>query len=73
MTQYNTLNTKLSNSQLNKSKSGDCPEVNLNLLSNLMDSCNYKTNFPHKFLLTKSQVLKLWKAVANDLSANMKS
>ena len=38
MTQYNTLNTKLSNSQLNKLKSGieNGTEVSLNLSSNLI-------------------------------------
>ena len=38
MTQYNTLNVKLSNSQLNKLESGikNETEVMLNLLSNLI-------------------------------------
>ena len=42
MTQYNTLNVKLSNSQLNKLKSGmkNETEVILNLLSNLMVNSN---------------------------------
>ena len=45
MTQWNTSNMKLSNSQLNKLKSGDCTEVTLNLSSNETDSSNFKTNF----------------------------
>ena len=38
MTQYNTLNVKLSNSQLSKLKSGrkKSPEVTLNLSSNVI-------------------------------------
>ena len=45
MTQYNTLNVKLSNSQLSKLKSGikNETEVILNLLSNLM--LNSNSNF----------------------------
>ena len=50
MTQYNTLNVKLSNSQLNKLKSGikNDTEVTLNHSSNITGGYN----FPHKFLLT---------------------
>ena len=42
MTQCNTLNVKLSNSQLNNLKSGikDGTEVALNLSSNAIDSSN---------------------------------
>ena len=54
MTQYNTLNVKLSNSQLNKLKSTitNGTEVTLNLSSNLIGGSNDETNFPHKLLLT---------------------
>ena len=54
MTQQNTLNVKLSNSQLNKLKSAikNRTEVTLNLSSNLIGISNDKTNFPHKLLLT---------------------
>ena len=47
MTQYNTLNVKLSNSQLNKLKSGIKTgiEVTLNLSSNLIGNSNDETNF----------------------------
>ena len=50
MTQYNTLNVKFSNSQLNRLKSPiqKRTEVNLNLSSNLIKSAN---DFPHKSLL----------------------
>ena len=49
MTQYKTLNVKLSNSQLDKLKFGikDGAEVTLNLSSNLIGNSNCKNNFPH--------------------------
>ena len=74
MTQYNTLNAKLSNSQLNKLKSAiqNGTEVTLNLSSNLIGIFNYETNFPHKLLLTNTQVPKICKAFANGSSANIK-
>ena len=52
MTQYNSLNVKLSNSQLNKLKSAikNESEVVLRLLPNMVG--NNETNFPHEFLLT---------------------
>ena len=52
MTQYNSLNVKLSNSQLNKLKSAikNETEVVLRLSSNMIS--HDKTNFPHKLLLT---------------------
>ena len=58
MTQYNTLNVKLSNSQLNKLKSAikNGTGVILNLLPNLIGSSNDETNFPHKLILTKKFV-----------------
>ena len=59
MTQYSTLNVKLSNSQLNKLESAikNGTEVTLNLSPNLIESSNDQTNFPHKLLLTNIQVL----------------
>ena len=47
MTQYNTLNVKLSNSQLNKLKSGikTGTKVTLNLSSNVIDNSNDKLIF----------------------------
>ena len=73
MTQYNTLNVKLSNLQLNKFKYGikNGTEVFLNLSSNLIGNSNDETNFPLK-LLTDTQVSKIHKAFANGLSANIK-
>ena len=49
MTEYNNLNVKLFNSQLNKLKSGikNGTEVTSNLLSNLIRNSNDEINFLH--------------------------
>ena len=54
MNQYNSLNVKLSNSQLNKSKSAIKieSEVVLRLSSNMIGDSDDKINFPHELLLT---------------------
>ena len=67
MTQYNALNVKLSNSQLNKLKSGIKigAGVTLNLSSNLIGNSNDETIFSHKLLLTDTQVSKICNAFAN--------
>ena len=74
MTQYNTLNVNLSNSQRNKLKPGIIygTEVNLKLSSNVVSDSNDENNFPHILLLTNTQISKLCKAFANSLSANVK-
>ena len=74
MTQYTMLNINLSNLQLNKLKPAikNETEVKLNLSSNLIWSSNDETNFPHKLLLTDTQVSKICKAFANGSSANIK-
>ena len=51
MTQYNSLNVKLSNSQLNKLKSAIKNEYVLRLSSNINGNSENETNFPHKLLL----------------------
>ena len=58
MTQYNSLNVKLSNSQLNKLKSAikNETDVILRLSSNMIGNSYDETNFPHKLLLTNRQV-----------------
>ena len=73
MTQYNTLNVKLSNLQLNKLKSAikNGTEATLNLSSNIVGDSNDENNFPHKLLLTNTHVLKLRKGFANNSSANI--
>ena len=65
MTQYNTLNVKLSNSQFNKLKSGikNNIEVTLKLPSNVIGDSNNENNFPHKFLSLNTQVSRLCKAL----------
>ena len=62
MTQYNSLNVKLSNSQLNKFKSAikNENEVVLRLSSSMID--DNEINFPHKLLVTNRQVSNLRKA-----------
>ena len=57
MTQRNSLNVKLSNSQLNKLKSGikNETEVVLRLSSNMIGNSNDESNFSHKLLLTNSK------------------
>ena len=72
MTQYNSLNVKLSNSQLNRLKSAikNETEVVLRLSSNTIG--DNETNFHHKLLLTNRQVANLCKAFANHLSTDIK-
>ena len=74
MTQCNTLHVKLSNSQLNKLKSGikNGTGVTFKISSNVVGDSNDKNNFPHKLLLTNTQVSRLCKAFANGSSANTK-
>ena len=74
MTQCNSLNVKLSNSQLNKLKSAikNESEVVLRLSSNMIGNSDDETNFPHKLLLTNRQVANLRKAFANYLSTDIK-
>ena len=52
MTQYNSLNAKVSNLELNILKSciKNDSEVTLNLLSNMIGDSNDEANFPHKLL-----------------------
>ena len=74
MTQYNSLNVKLSNSQLNKLKSSIKNEndVVLRISPNMVGSSNDNTNFPHEFLLTDRQVANIRKAFANHSSIDIK-
>ena len=74
MTQYNSLNVKLSNSQLNKLKSAikNETEVVLRLSSNVISNFDDKINFPHDLLLTNREAANLRKAFANNLSTDIK-
>ena len=74
MTQYNSLNVKLSNSQLNKLKSSIKSEndVVLRISSNMVSNSNDNTNFPHELLLTNRQVANIRKAFDNHSSIDIK-
>ena len=65
MTQCNSLNDKLPNSELNKLKSAikNESEIVLRLSSNMIG--NSETNFPHELLSSDRQVLNLRKSFAN--------
>ena len=47
-------------------------EVTLKLSSNVVGDSNDEKNFPHKLLLTNTQVSKLCKAFTNNSPANIK-
>ena len=74
MTQYNSLNVKLSNSKLNKLKSSikNETDVVLRISSNMVSNSNDNTNFPHELLLTNRQVASIRKAFANHSSIDIK-
>ena len=73
ITQYNSLNVKLSNSQLSKLKSEikNENEVVLTLSSEMIG--DNKTSFPHKILLTDRQVVSLHKSFGNNSSLILNS
>ena len=73
MTQYNSLNVKLSNSQLNKLKLAikNEADVVLRLSSNMIGNSDDNTNFPHELLLTNRQVANLRKAFAKNTSTDI--
>ena len=72
MTQYNSLNVKLSNSQLNKLKSAikNETEVDLRLSANMIG--DNESTFAQKLLLTNRQITNLRKAFANYISTDIK-
>ena len=74
MTQYSSLNVKLSNSQLSKLKSAikNETDVVLRISSNMVGNSNDNINFPHGLLLTNRQVAIIRKAFANHLSTDIK-
>ena len=74
MTQYNSLNVKLSNSQLNKLKSSikNETDVVLRISSNMVGNSNDNTNFLNELLLTNRQVANIRKAFANHSSTDIK-
>ena len=74
MTQCNSLNVKLSNSQLNKLKSAikNGTDVILRLSSNMIGNSDDQTNFPHLLFLTNKQVANLCKGFADHTSTDAK-
>ena len=75
MVQYNSLDVKLSNSQLNKLKFTlkDKIEVILRYSSNMIGNSDDDSNFPHKLLLTNRQVANCCKVFfANNSSTDIK-
>ena len=74
MRQYNRLNTKLSNSQLNKLKSAIKNEnvVVIRLSPSMIGDSNDKGNFPHELLLTDRQVSSIRKTFSNNSSVDIK-
>ena len=73
MTQYNSLNVKVSNSQLNKLKLAikNETDVVLRLSSNMIGNSDDNTNFPHELLLTNRQVASLRKAFVKNTSTDI--
>ena len=71
MIQQDTLNVKLSHSELNKLKlrMRDSKELTLVFLLNVIG--NDKKNYPQKLLLTNTHVSKICKSFANGSSANI--
>ena len=74
MTKYNRLNTKLSNSQLNKLKSSvkNGNGIVIRLSPSMIGDSNDKTNFPHELLLTDRHVSSIRKAFANNSLVDIK-
>ena len=74
MTQDNSLNVKLSNSQLRKLKSAikNETDVVLRLSSNMIGNPDDNANFPHELLLTNRQFSNLRKEFAKNTSTDIK-
>ena len=72
MIQFNTLNVKWSNVQVNILQVGikNGTEKTLDLSFNVIENSNDETNFPHKLLLTNTQVSRIHKAFAIVSSTN---
>ena len=70
MVEYNTVNAKLSDSQLNKltnlvkNRQGTTSRMNLNMFN--------RNNLPHELLLTIRQTTKLRNAIENNMSTDIK-
>ena len=67
MTQYNSLNVKLSNSQLNKLNSAIKHETEVVLRLSLNMIGDDETNFHHKLLLTNRQVINRYQIIKSSI------
>ena len=74
MTEYNSVNVKLSNSQLNKLKTAikNETDVVIRISPIMIGDFNDKGNFPHELLLTNRQVSSIRKAFSNNSSPDIK-
>ena len=72
--QYNNLDVKLSNSQLNKFKSGikNGTGVTLKISSNVYGDASIEVNFLHKLLFTNTHISRVPSAFLNGSSAHVK-
>ena len=70
MVEYNKVNVKLSDSQLNKLKSAVRNQTGITLRMNI--KLLERNNLPHELLLTTRQKMKLRNAFENNMSANIK-
>ena len=70
MVEYNTVNAKLSNSQLNKLKNSVKNEQRTTLRMNA--EIFNGNNLPHEFLLRTRQTIKLRNAIENNLQTDIK-
>ena len=72
MTLYNSLNVKLSNSQLNKLKSVIQNEtyVAFRLSLNMIGSSNDEANFPYKLLLSNRQIFTKTLQIIHQLTSS---
>ena len=70
MVEYNIINAKLSDSQLNKSKSAVKKKQGTTLR---MSAIKFKeNNLPHELLLTTWQITKLKNAIENNMATDIK-
>ena len=70
MVEYNTVNAKLSNSQLNKLKSA--VKSNEGTILRMNARMFNRKNLPHELLLTTRQTNKLRNAIENNMSTDIK-
>ena len=70
MVEYNTVNAKLSNLQLNKLKSGVKNKQGTTLRTNA--KMFNRNNLPHELFLTTRQTTKLRNAIENSMSTGIK-